>query len=249
MRKSEQRYSAAITDQVAFWNTWNATSREHQLDSVSLEQAMVIDRWLTQLGRYDLDIIEVGCGAGWLCDRLTKFGRVTGTDLSHEVLARAANRWPSVNYVAGDFMQLDFPERAYDVVITLEVLAHVADQAAFVRKLSRLLRPGGTLMLATQNRPQLERNDIPPPAPGQIRHWVDATELRQLLQREFRVVDLLSITPRFNRGYRRVFNSPRLAAVLSGLGLSSVVQAVKVAQERAGWGWTLICRAVVKDGG
>lgn len=72
---------------------------------------MVIDRWLTQLGRHDLDIIEVGCGAGWLCDRLTKFGRVTGTDLSHEVLARAANRWPSVNYVAGDFMQLDFPER------------------------------------------------------------------------------------------------------------------------------------------
>jgi ubiquinone/menaquinone biosynthesis C-methylase UbiE len=112
MLKSEQKFSAPLPEQVAFWNAWNAEFREHAIDRVSIEQRDLVVQWLQQLGSKNLDILEVGCGAGWCCDRLSEFGTVTGTDLSDEVLKRAATRNPDVKYVAGDFMVMDFQPEA-----------------------------------------------------------------------------------------------------------------------------------------
>lgn len=239
--KSDQRFEAPLPAQVAFWNRWNAETREDSVNAVSLEQADVVTHWLEQSGRKDLDIIEVGCGSGWLCESLTRFGRVTGTDLSNEVLERASTRSPSVKFVAGDFMELNFPREAFDVVVSLEVLSHVADQPAFVSKIASLLRDDGRLMLATQNRPQLERNDIPRPLPGQIRRWVDRFELARLLDPEFKVEQLFSITPKCNRGILRVVNSQKLGSLLTGLGLNTARTVLKLFQESRWLGWTLMC--------
>ena len=162
-----------INLQKSFWNGCNANTREKEVGDVSIEQSQVILRCFTAQNRKDLNIIDVGCGAGWLCAQLTKFGSVTGTDLSDQVLERASLRQPQVNFVPGDFMELEFPEGAFDVVVSLEVLSHVEDQPTFVKKLSSLLRPGGRLMMATQNKPALQKNDVPPPAPGQLRKWVE----------------------------------------------------------------------------
>lgn len=196
-----------ISLQQSFWNGWNAShrevavGREAAVGLVSRRQATVVCGWLDELGRKDLDIVEVGCGAGWFCPQLTRFGRVTATDLSDEVLARAQRRSPDVNFVPGDFMNLDFGAKAFDVVVTLEVLSHVADQTAFIGKLASHLRPGGHLMMATQNRIVLQYlNLIPPPAPGQLRRWVDRRELRDLLEPEFEVLQLFSVSPRVARG-------------------------------------------------
>jgi 2-polyprenyl-3-methyl-5-hydroxy-6-metoxy-1,4-benzoquinol methylase len=189
-----------ISLQQTFWNGWNASHREQAIDVVSARQAEVVCGWLDRLRRPDLDLIEVGCGAGWLCPQLMKFGRLTATDLSDEVLARAQHRLPEVTFVPGDFMNLDFGSAAFDVVVALEVLSQVADQPAFVRKLASHLRPGGHLMMATQNRFVLQHlNRIPPPAPGQLRRWVDKRELRALLAPEFEVEELFSVTPRLAR--------------------------------------------------
>jgi len=245
--KSEQRADAPMPSQVTFWNQWNAECRETSLEAVSIDQADTLTAWLEGLDRTNLDIIDVGCGAGWLCPRLVRFGRVTGTDLSNDVLKRSAERFPAVTFVAGDFMALDFGIEAFDVVVSLEVLSHVADQPAFVGKLASLLRPGGYLMLATQNRPQLERNDIPVPEPGQIRNWVDRVELAKLLEREFEIEQLVSITPRCNRGILRVVNSQKLNTMLSTLGMGAARAWIKTYQEKAWLGWTLMVMAKKRD--
>jgi SAM-dependent methyltransferase len=247
--------------QQSFWNRWNE-SREKSLEEVSRRQARVICGWLNALGRRDLDIIDVGCGAGWLCSQLRQFGRVTGTDLADEVLARAQCRTPEVKFVPGDFMMLDFGIHCFDVVVTLEVLSHVADQRAFVKKLASLLRPGGHLMLATQNRLVLQYfNFIPPPAPGQLRRWVDRRELRGLLQPEFEVLELFSVTPKMGRGLaikQRIRpkgpDSRGPIAVGGGNGESATPPADRVDGNRprrwvtelletAGLGWTLMALA------
>jgi 2-polyprenyl-3-methyl-5-hydroxy-6-metoxy-1,4-benzoquinol methylase len=240
---SEQRCEAAIPAQVDFWNTWNAEAREAAIDEVSIDQSQTVRNWLRKLGRTDLDIIDVGCGAGWMCGHLLPFGNVTGVDLSDEVLGRAAKRLPTVKFVPGDFMSLSFPEEAFDVAVSLEVLSHVSDQPAFVKKLASILRPGGQLMLATQNRPQLERNDVPPPAPGQIRQWVDRDELSALLSKDFVVQEIFSITPKFNRGFLRYVNSGKLNRAISAAGLGIVSRQVKKYQENKGLGWTLMALA------
>lgn len=234
---------APIDLQQSFWNEWNSSTREKRVDAVSLEQAQVILSWLDRLGRRDLEILEVGCGAGWLCAQLTRYGRVTATDLSDQVLARAAKRVPQAKFIAGDFMELPFEENKYDAVVSLEVLSHVSRQREFLQKIARILKPGGHLMLATQNRPVLERNSIPPVKPGQLRRWVDRTELVGLLADDLEVTQLFSITPRFNRGPLRLVNSYKLGALATKLRLHAVVGSIKAAQERRWLGWTLMLLA------
>ena len=77
------------------------------VDEVSRRQAKVVCGWLDTLARKELEILEVGCGTGWFGPQETRFGRVTGTDLSDEVLARAQRRSPEIAFVPGGFMSLD----------------------------------------------------------------------------------------------------------------------------------------------
>ena len=88
------------------------TAREASIGKVSIEQADTVFGWIRRLGRTDLKLIDVGCGAGWLCSKLAQFGEVTGTDLSDQVLARAALRAPSVKFIAGDFIKSSFCQRS-----------------------------------------------------------------------------------------------------------------------------------------
>jgi SAM-dependent methyltransferase len=206
-----------ISDQARFWNDWNASHREIVVGPVSKRQAECIVGWLKAGGRADLDLLEVGCGSGWMCEKLLPFGRVTGTDLAAEVIERARARIPSARFLAGDFMHLDVPQGGFDVIVTLEVLSHVADQDSFVKKMAASLKPGGLLMLATQNRFVLERTaNVAPRAPGQIRQWVDHAQLRKLLSAHFDVLELSSIYPNSGQtGILRPLNSPKLTALLS----------------------------------
>ena len=137
--------TAPISLQQDFWNSWNAECREIEIQDSCRRQAEIILGWFESMGRRDLKILEVGCGAGWLCPQLAKYGKVMGTHLSDDVLARSRKRFPEVDYVAGDFMELDFGRGTFDVVVTVKVLSHVADQEAFVRKMNRISAPPGAL--------------------------------------------------------------------------------------------------------
>lgn len=233
-----------IAKQREFWNRWNTETREKGIEEISRRQAQTVRRWLEASGRTDLDILEVGCGAGWFCDELSAFGSVTGTDLSDEVLERARQRTPAARFLAGDFMTLDLEAGGYDVVVTLEVLSHMANQRRFIKKIADLLRPGGTLMMATQNRTVLERyNRIDPPQPGQLRRWVDRDELAELLGDAFDIVEIGSVTPRANKGIMRYVNSRKLNAPVRAV-FGDRVERLK---ERLGLGWTLMALARKRD--
>lgn len=229
-----------IENQRTFWNTWNTENREASVGEVSRRQAEIFLDWLGGLRRDDLDILEVGCGTGWLCPQLARFGRVTGTDLSGGVLKRAQSRWPHVRFIAGDFSTLPFVAGSYDVVVSLEVLAHIADQPAFIARIAHLLKPGGVLLLATQNRTVLaEHCHIPPPQPGQLRNWVDRGRLEELLETRFEIERLTSATPIAHKGFRRLLTGQKLNNALRSI----VGNRWRDILERRDWGWTLIALA------
>lgn len=229
----------SIELQQQFWNQWN-TVREHGVDEVSRRQGEIVCAWLEKIGQRDLRIIEIGCGAAWFTPSLIPFGSVTATDLADELLARARGRIPEVQFIAGDFMALEFGAKPFDVAVTLEVLSHVADQPGFIGKIAQLLKPGGYLMLATQNRPVLQRyNRIPPPAPGQLRRWVDAQELCDLLRAHFDVLEQFSVTPRADHGVMRILASHKVNAVVRAL----LGNRYRDFLEQRGFGWTLMALA------
>lgn len=223
-----------------FWNDWNAQTREKELHEISRRQAeMVIDS-LERTGRSGLKILEVGCGAGWLCPELARFGDVVGTDLSDEVLQRAQTRWPEIKFVSGDFFSLSFEPQSFDVIVSLEVLSHVENQPQFMERLADLLVPGGMLLLATQNRPVLQKHcSVAPPGPGQVRRWVDRTELAGLASPFFKIEQLRSITPMAQRGYRRFLTSQKLNNALAPV----MGHRLRDLLEANDWGWTLMLRA------
>lgn len=229
-RKVPGDMTPEISDQQRFWNAWNAEFREDptKLAPVNQRQAQFVLQRLRELGPERRDIVEVGCGSGWLCGQMRSFGSVCGFDLSDEVLERSRARYPDVRFVAGDFQRMNLPVESADVVVTLEVLSHVSEQREFMRRLAQLLRPGGFLLLATQNRFVLERFEAVRPAqPGQIRHWVNARELRALLRPHFQTIKMTSLVTVGHSGVLRFLNSARLNAVLAKLGVDASYDLLK----------------------
>lgn len=241
MDKSSTSDDIPIREQASSWDNWNAAAREQKISPSAARHAAAVEASVAAFARTDLRIIDVGCGTGWMCERLRKYGQVIGVDLSDQVLERARARLPDVKFITGDLFQIDLPPRSFDVVVTLEVLSHVADQRAFVDKLANLLCPDGLLVVATQNRPVFERwSDVGGPNPGQIRHWVDAKELRALLAARFERVDIVSLFPVGDQGFLRLVNSHKLNALAGMVVPGRWIEAIK---EKAMLGHTLLARA------
>lgn len=226
-----------------FWNDWNKRIREEgPLDDASRRRCETV---LSMLGSLTLEnprILEVGCGTGWLAERLTHFGTVVATDLADKVIARAQRRVKAVTFAAGDIMSVPLPLGTFDVVVTLETLSHVADQRAFVGRLADLLGVGGYLILTTQNRFVFERrDDVVARSPGQRRSWVDRKALRRLLQPRFTILSATTVETAGHRGVLRLVNSVKLNALLGRLISMKTIERLK---ERAGLGQSLVvlCR-------
>jgi ubiquinone/menaquinone biosynthesis C-methylase UbiE len=98
------------------------------------------------------DVLELGCGGGINMEfydpaRVTSF---TGLDPSPELLAmsRAAAqaRGMTADIQAGVGEAMPFDDARFDTVVTTFTLCSVADQAAVLAEIRRVLKPGGTAL-------------------------------------------------------------------------------------------------------
>lgn len=98
-------------------------------------------------------VLDIGCGAGLLLGSFSdrKWVRV-GADIDPKAIDAARRRYPDVEFHVADatcdLTQL-LGEAGFDVVVSTEVIEHVASPAALVRNAHRLLRPGGVFVLST----------------------------------------------------------------------------------------------------
>ena len=104
-----------------------------------------------------LTILDVGCGGGLISEPLARMGAtVTGIDASDRNIgtaeAHAAESGLSIEYQAIPVEELADKGRAFDAVIALEIVEHVADLSLFAKYCAALTRPGGLLVFATLNR-------------------------------------------------------------------------------------------------
>jgi 2-polyprenyl-6-hydroxyphenyl methylase/3-demethylubiquinone-9 3-methyltransferase len=100
-------------------------------------------------------VLDVGCGAGFLCNDLALRGRaVTGIDLAADALAVAHAHDASgrVRYVEGDATALPFEDGSFEAVCAMDLLEHVESPERVITEASRVLAPGGLFFFHTFNR-------------------------------------------------------------------------------------------------
>lgn len=105
---------------------------------------------LRNLGKRGLtggDLLEIGCGYGFLLDEArTVFNRRTGTEYSPEGAALA--RETGAEVFVGGIEQLPSDGR-FDLAVAIQVIEHIYDPVNFAADLVRHVKPGGYVVLAT----------------------------------------------------------------------------------------------------
>ncbi|KAJ1798507.1 Hexaprenyldihydroxybenzoate methyltransferase, mitochondrial [Coemansia sp. RSA 2399] len=110
--------------------------------------------------------VDVGCGGGLASESLARLGmHVLGIDAAAENVAMARVHMQR-DPLFGDQQRLRYKQMTaeqlaekdkeqFDVVVSLEVIEHVNDAAAFCKSLVDLAKPGALLVLSTMNRTPL----------------------------------------------------------------------------------------------
>jgi SAM-dependent methyltransferase len=103
-------------------------------------------------------ILDVGCGDGFHLVLLHEYGgpqwRLEGVDMSAAAVAQAvANR---VTVHEGSVETLDLDRDAYDLILLIQTIEHLENPAETLAAIRSLLRPGGAVVVVTDNSDSLD---------------------------------------------------------------------------------------------
>jgi SAM-dependent methyltransferase len=100
------------------------------------------------------DAFDESVGVGLVPLLRARASTLVVIDVADAVVAAAAERYPDVRFELGDVRALDFPDGAFDVVVSNSTLDHFGDLeelSAALGELARVLAPGGSLVLTLDN--------------------------------------------------------------------------------------------------
>lgn len=151
---------------MALWTLQNGAMEDAERGQVAAEAAAVYEeffvpalfgQWPTRL----LDaagvasghqVLDVGCGTGVLAraavDRVGDGGSVTGVDPNPGMLS-VARRHQGIEWTSGQAEQLPCEDSSFDRALSQFALMFFTDRSAAVKEMRRVLRPGGTVAVAT----------------------------------------------------------------------------------------------------
>jgi 2-polyprenyl-3-methyl-5-hydroxy-6-metoxy-1,4-benzoquinol methylase len=141
--------------------------RKYILDNAQryIHQMAIVEEWKQKMGNgpSGLQILDLGCYPGHLAILLRHYigATVTGAGITvNDLFLRRMNDFKIV-FTPIDFEQdtLPFENCSFDVVLFTEVIEHMLNPFPVGREITRVLRPGGLLLLSTPNLASL-RNRI-----------------------------------------------------------------------------------------
>ncbi len=124
----------------------------------------VMDQTLSSIIREHMSlesprILDLGCGPGSLMPCLAQIpgAKLTGVDLSPEMIAAARRRYPDVDFHVGDAEAIEFADGAFDVVLCSGVLHHLPTLDPTLREIRRVLASDGIFVAREPNADNFSR--------------------------------------------------------------------------------------------
>lgn len=133
----------------------------------------------------DFNILDLGCGRGWLTNLLSNYGTILGIEPVQAVVNYAKKMFPSIEFKCGTTktLLLDNDFKKYDLIVTSEVIEHILDdkKGEFIQDISLLLKEEGFLIITTP-RKEVQEEWLSYMQPGQpIEDWITETELEKIV--------------------------------------------------------------------
>jgi len=110
----------------------------------------VIEKLINQINsNKNIDIIDFGCGRGWLTNKLSKFGNVTGIEPVENVVNYARKLFPSLEFIVGSIEQLQ--NTKVNLLVSSEVIEHINDdeKPIFFNAFNEALLQNGYCIITT----------------------------------------------------------------------------------------------------
>jgi len=156
-QKEIQQFSK---DSAHWWDENGPFAPLHRLNPVRLSyiKSQICEHFDRDMNALDsfkgLDILDVGCGGGLVCESLARLGaNTTGADADAQAIAVAkAHALDNGLTITYENKPAEDLKKKFDVVLALEIIEHVNDPADFVESVSTLAKPGGLVIFSTLNR-------------------------------------------------------------------------------------------------
>ncbi len=99
-------------------------------------------------------VLDMGCGAGvlvpYILDELSRDGRLVEMDYAWKMIKtnQHLHQDSRILFECAHVMDMPFDSNAFDRVICFACFPHFQDQAGAVKQITRVLKPGGKLVIA-----------------------------------------------------------------------------------------------------
>lgn len=167
-----------------------------------------------------LTLLDIGCGGGLLAEPMARLGfEVMGADAAAQNIKTAATHAQQsgldIAYRCVTAETLAEEGAAFDVVLNMEVVEHVADLGAYLTSCVTLVKPGGIMIVATLNK-----------------------TFKSLALAKIGAEYVLNWVPRGTHDWNRFIAPADLAAQLKECGLT-VLKTQGVSFDPLAWDWRL----------
>jgi len=187
MNDFQPNIKTALANADYYDQLWPSLGRK--LDYTEINRVrFIVDSLQEYIGHGKTQILDFGCGRGWMAPFLSPFGSIIAIDFSNVGIEFA-----KVNY--GDFANFILakpdsntlglpPELKFDVIISSEVIEHVPNHSDYIDQISVFLKPNGWLILTTPNGNVWSEFSAMPIYQSQlqpIENWLTTDMLNKLL--------------------------------------------------------------------
>lgn len=175
----------------AFWK--EIYTRGDVYSGIHQQRQERVLKWIDELNlAQNAQILEIGCGAGFLALALAQRGfRIQAMDSVNAMVeqtrqhAQEAGLADQISVEVGDISALAFQDNAFDLVLAIGVIPWIEHAEAGIQEMARVLKPGGYALFTADNQARLNiwldplRNPLLLPLKRLVKTLLDRSKLRR----------------------------------------------------------------------